>query len=232
VKRICRYLPIFVLPLACLPLAHAQGVDFGIGFGAVQDKAASTGLDPNTLLSCQLGTNPSGAGCASTPSLSGFMLGFNGDLMLWKHFGIGAEVSFQPAKQDYAVLQPEIASVGQPGYTLQSRTTLYDFNGIYQPLKTKRASLKLEGGIGGANLKFYESGSSTTAITGQQNFSQYFGSSNHFQVHGGVGLQLYLSGNFFIRPQFDVHYVNNLTQFGRNVITREMVWVGYTFGGQ
>ena len=58
-KRICRYLPIFVLPLACLPLAHAQaGVDIAVGFGAAQDSAATTGLDPNTLLGCTLGKQP------------------------------------------------------------------------------------------------------------------------------------------------------------------------------
>jgi len=231
VKRICRYM-IFALPLACLPLAEAQGVDVGIGFGAAQTSAASTGLDPNTLLSCQLGSNPTGAGCASTPSLSTFMLGFSGDLMFWKKFGIGAEINFQPSKQNYVTLQPEIASVGQPGYTLQSRVTFYDFNGIYQPVKTKRATLKLEGGPGGANIKFYENSTSTTAITGSQNYSQYFGSSNHFQVHGGAGVQIYLTDHFFLRPQFDVHWVNNLTQFGRNTVTEETVWVGYTFGGQ
>jgi hypothetical protein len=231
VKRICRYLPLIVLSLVFLSLANAQsGVDIGIGFGGVSAPAASTGLDPNTLLSCQLGTNPSGAGCASTPSLSGFMLGFSGDLMLWKHFGVGAEVNFQPTKQDYVTLQQAIVSAGQPSITLQSRTTFYDFNGIYQPIKSKRASLKLEGGIGGANIKFYESGSSTTAITGTQNFSQYFGSSNHFQVHGGAGVQIYLTEHLFIRPQFDVHYVHNLSQFGRNAVIEGTLWLGYTLG--
>lgn len=230
-KRICRYLPIFVLPLACLSLANAQsGVDIGIGFGAVQAPAAKTGLDPNTLLACDLGSNPTGSGCASTPSLSGFMMGFSGDLMLWKHFGVGAEVNFQPAKQDYVVLQQQIISAGQPSITLQSRTTFYDFNGIFQPVKTKRAALKLEGGIGGANIKFYESGTSTTALTGSQNFSQYFGSSNHFQVHGGAGVQIYLTEHLFIRPQFDVHWVHNLSQFGRSAVTEETVWIGYTLG--
>ncbi len=232
-KRICRYLPIFVLPLACLTIAHAQaGVDVAVGFGAAQDSAATTGLDPNTLLGCTLGSNPTGAGCASTPSLNAFMMGFSGDLMFWKHFGINAEVSFQPAKQNYVTLQSASPTLGQGAITLQERTTLYDFNGVYQPVKTEKVAVKLYGGVGGANLKFYENSSSNTALTGSQNYSQFFGSSNHFQVHGGAAVQIYVRGKLFVRPQFDIHYVNNLSQFGHNYITEEMVWIGYTLGSQ
>lgn len=149
--------------------------------------------------------------------------------MLWKHFGVGADVSFQPAKQDYINLNASAAANGLSTLTLQSRMTLYDFNGIVQPYKGKKAALKLIGGIGGANLKFYEAGSSSSFI-GSQNFSQYFQSSNHFQVHGGVGVQIYVTDHMFVRPQFDVHYVHNLNEFGRNLVTQESVWVGYTFG--
>lgn len=231
-RRICRYLPIFVLPLACLTLANAQsGVDIGLGFGAVQDSAANTGLDPNTLQSCPLGSNLTGAGCAATPKLNSFVMGFSGDLMFWKHFGVGASVSFQPAKQDYVTLQTASPQFGISAITLQERTTLYDFDGIYQPVRTDRVALKLYGGIGGANLKFYETGSQTTGLTGSQNFSQYFGSANHFQLHGGAAVQIYVRGKMFIRPEFDIHYVTNLPQYGRNTITQEMVWIGYTLGG-
>ena len=160
------------------------------------------------------------------------MMGFSGDLMFWKHFGINAEVSFQPAKQNYVTLQTPDLAAGVAGYTLQERTTLYDFNGVYQPVKTERVAVKLYGGIGGANLKFYENSVSSTAITGTQNYSQFFGSSNHFQVHGGAAVQIYVKGHLFVRPQFDFHYVNNLTQYGHNYITQEMVWVGYTLGSQ
>jgi len=62
--------------------------------------------------------------------------------------------------------------------------------------------------------------------------SQYAGSSNHFSVHGGVGVQIYVTDHVFIRPQFDVHYVTNFSQFGRNIVTSEMVWIGYSLGRQ
>jgi hypothetical protein len=89
----------------------------------------------------------------------------------------------------------------------------------------------LIGGVGGANIRFYEAGATGSAI-GPSSFSQYFGSNNHFQVHGGVGVQFYLTEHVFLRPQFDVHYVPNLSQFGSNLITSETIWLGYTFGSQ
>jgi hypothetical protein len=220
----------FALPLLCMQFANAQSsVDAGIGFGAAQAPKAKQGLvtdpnDPAFLLNCTLGT-PS---CTQTPSLSTFMLGFSGDLMLWKHFGVGADVTFQPSKDNYVQLSS--AGTGLTSLSIQSRVTLYDFKGIYQPVKTKKVAFKLFGGIGGANIKFYQSGTSTTALTGSQSFSQFFGSSNHFQVGGGAAVQIYVTEHMFIRPQFDAHYVRNLNQFGRNLITEETVWIGYSFG--
>jgi hypothetical protein len=228
VKRIGRYLPLLILVLGVIQVADAQSTfDLNMGFGAAQAKAASQGLDQNTFLNCTVGSSST---CVPTPSLSAFMLGFGGNLMLWKHFGVGAEVAVQPSKQNYALLSAAIPSLGQPAYELQSRVTFYDFDGIFQPVATKRAALRLEGGIGGTNLKFYENATGANAIVGSYNSSQYAGSSNHFQVHGGVGVEIYLTDHVFVRPQFDIHYTHNLTQFGTNAVTSEMVWIGYSFG--
>lgn len=225
-KRISRYLPLLFVLFCCVQFASAQSAfDFNIGFGAVQDKASSTGLDQN-LNSCTL----SSTGCTNTPSLSGFMLGFGGDLMLWKHIGVGADVSLQPGKQTYVDLSSQAAANGLNTLSLQSRVTLYDIDAVYQPVNTKKVGLKLRAGIGGANIKFYESGSASNSVIGSQNYSQYFGSSNHFQVNGGIGVQIYLTDHIFVRPEFNVHYVRNLSQYGSNIITQEMVWLGYSFG--
>jgi hypothetical protein len=210
-----------------IQLASAQSAfNLNIGVGAVQDKAASGQVDQD-LNPCTTGDlyGP----CVSTPALSGATMGFGGDVMLWKKFGIGAEVAFQPAKETYVDLNASAAASGLNTLSVQSRMTLFDFNGIYQPVNTKKVALKLEGGIGGANLKFYESGSSSSVL-GSQNSSQYLASTNHFQVHGGVGVEIYLTDHIFVRPQFDVHYVRNLTQFGSSVVTSEMVWLGYNWG--
>jgi hypothetical protein len=230
VKRICRYLPLLLASAACIPFAAAQSTfDINIGFGAVQDKAATIGTDNTTLNNCTLGSSTT---CTATPSLSGFMLGFGGNLMLWKHFGVGVEYSTQPAKQNYLAL-PVFAGEGLTSDEIQSRATFYDFNGIYQPYKTKKMGIDLAGGVGGTNIKLYENQSASTSLLGNQSQSQFIGSHNHFQIHGGAGVQIYLTDKIFIRPEFDVHYVTNLTQqYGRKVVTQEMVWLGYSFGGQ
>jgi hypothetical protein len=64
-----------------------------------------------------------------------------------------------------------------------------------------------------------------------QNQTQSFGNASHFQVHAGVGVQIYLKEHLFIRPQFDLHYVPNFTdQFGSAVAPGAMIWIGYSMG--
>ena len=223
-KRIRRCLPLLFVAFFCISFANAQsGFDVNIGFGAAQDKSLGP-IDINTFNAC----STTSASCSNTPSLNSFFLGFGGNLMLWKKAGIGAEVNFQPARKDYLTFQQQSASTY--GDVLQNRVTFYDVNGILQPISTKRAALQLQGGIGGANVKFYEKLTSSSAVLGNANQTQFFGSSNHFQVHAGVGVQLYATDHVFIRPQFDIHYVPNFTQFGRNLVTSETVWIGYSFG--
>jgi hypothetical protein len=227
VKRIARYLPLCFLALGGLQVASAQSAfDLNIGFGAIHDKANSTQVD-QALLPCT--ANDPYPPCVSTPSLSGFMLGFGGDLMLKKKFGVGAEIALQPAKQTYVNLNASAASQGLTALSYQSRMTLYDVDGIFQPISTKKFAVKLQGGIGGANLKFYEAGSSSSVL-GSQNISQYAQSANHLNVHGGVGVDVFVTDHIYVRPQFDVHYVPNLTQFGSSVVMDGMVWVGYSWG--
>ena len=227
-RRFCRYFPLLVLLLCMIPLASAQStVDVNVGFGGAHASALSTGIDQNTFLSC---SNPGTGTCSSTPALSGFMLGFGANLMLWKHFGIGGGADFQTGKQQYAVLSAANPSIGQPAVNLQSRVTFYDFNGIYAPINEKKYGVELIGGIGGANVRFYENVSGSNALVGGFNQSQYAASSNHFQIHGGVGVQFYVTDHIFLRPQFDIRYVPNFIQFGSNAVIGGSVWLGYTLG--
>src|SRR5690242_9164904 len=109
VRRISRFLPLVSVLFCSIPIASAQSAfDVNIGFGAIQDKANSTPLN-QALLPCTGPSDPYGP-CVSTPSLSGFMMGFGGDLMLWKKLGVGAEVSLQPARQTYVNLNAQAAS--------------------------------------------------------------------------------------------------------------------------
>jgi opacity protein-like surface antigen len=206
VKKICRYLPLLFLPLLLVQFASAQsGFDVNIGFGSAHAK--STGDRIETF----------GDGVLyRTPSLNGFFLGFGGNLMLYKHLGFGAEINLQPNKPDYA--------------GLKARNTFWDVNAIYQPIAAKRAAMQLQGGIGGANVRFYFSDQGCNGFTGCRSSTQFIDSSNHFQVHGGVGVQVYVTDHVFIRPQLDVHYVRNFFQYGTNVVPSATVWLGYSFG--
>jgi hypothetical protein len=220
VKRICRYLPILSLLLLCVPFASAQSsVDFMLGFGTAHDKANGGGIDSassiNAYGSCTPGTGD--PYCVSNPALGGFFLGIGGDAMLWKRFGIGAAADVQPVHSNYG--------------PLEYRQAFYDVNAIFAPISGKRVSLHLEGGIGGAHTGFAinQSGCVGTAVCSSS--TQPVGSSNHFDIHAGVGLSLFVSEHFFIRPQFDIHYAPGLTdQFGSNLVPSAMVWVGYSFG--
>jgi hypothetical protein len=215
-KRTWHYLPLLFCPL----LAHAQSaLDVNINFGTAWNSASGAGIDninsPNFLGGCVPGSGD--PFCQATSKLSGFFLGFGGDIMFREHFGAGAEVNFQPVHQDYG--------------PIKSRQTFVDVNGIYEPLVSKRAIVQLQAGIGSASTGFIfsQSGCVGTALCTTQ--SSALGSSTHFQVHLGAGLQIPIKERFFIRPQFDIHYVPNFTdQYGSNWAPEATLAVGYHFG--
>lgn len=201
--------------------ASAQtAVDVGIGFGSAWDKANGQGIDNASSLTNAFGSCTPGSAdiyCQATSSMTGFLLGFGGDIMLYKKLGVGAEFNVQPAQKNYG--------------PLQDRQMFYDFNAIYQPISTKRVALRVEGGIGGARTSFSynQSGCVGTAVCSSSN--QPVGTASHFQVHAGVGVQIFLTEHIFVQPQFDYHYVNGLTQqFNSNSVPEATVWLGYNFG--
>jgi|SRR5579862_5423677 len=219
VKRISCYLPLLSM-LVILPYARGQaGVDIGLGFGTLHAKANSGGLD-NASSANAFGSCTPGSGdtfCQSLPSLSGFFLGFGGDIMFKQKFGFGMEANIQPSRSDYG--------------PLNYRETFYDFNGVYQPISQKRFALQLQGGVGGARTSFAinQSGCVGTAVCTNEN--EPIGNASHFQVHFGAGVNIFVTEHIFIRPQFDLHYVPGFTnQFGSNLVTGGSVWVGYNLG--
>jgi hypothetical protein len=201
-------------------LVNAQtAFDVNVGFGSVWASANSGGLDNASSLNAFGSCTPNSGdpNCQSLPALNGFFLGFGGDLMLFKHFGVGFQASLQPSRETYG--------------PLSSRQTFYDVNGIYAPIATKRAVLQLEGGVGGARTSFAytQSGCVGTAVCTSS--TEPVGNANHFDVHVGVGVQIFLTEHIFIKPEFDFHYVPGLTnQFGTDAVPEGMVWVGYSFG--
>ncbi len=205
-----------LLPLLLLPaFAHAQSaLDVNVNFGTAWDSATGQGIDNTSFLSC---VPNSVSTCQATPKLNGFFLGFGGDIMFRQHLGVGAEVNFQPTHSDYG--------------PFQYRQTFVDVNGIYEPLITKRAIVQLQGGLGSASTGFIisQSGCAGTAVCTTS--TSAVGSSTHFQLHFGAGVQIALTNHIFVRPQFDLHYVPNFTdQFGSNLVPEATVAVGYHFG--
>lgn len=221
VKLIRCSLVVLPLMLAVAPVASAQtSFDLNLGFGTARAGSNGGGIDDNFNDVNYLGPcipSPLNINCAPNPSLGGFFLGLGGDLIFQKHFGFGAEVNFQPARQDYG--------------PLQYRQTFYDFNGIFLPVNQKKVQVQVQGGIGGARTSFALTQNQCVGTAVCSSITQPIGNASHFQVHVGLGVELFVTQHIFIRPQIDLHYIPSFTdQFGRNSVPEYTVWVGYSFG--
>jgi hypothetical protein len=217
-KYTIRMVPLLaVLLLGGASQASAQGFSAYFGLGSAFDNAAtSSGCPPQQISDPFSGLTPP-TSCVTAPTMGGVFGVFGADFMVTPHIGVNGEYSFRFTQADYL-----------PTEGVKIRPAFYDFNAVYQPSSgDKRIVPVLEGGIGGAKLSFYAAQSAGTIFT----TSQFFASSNHFQVHGAVGVKLYVKSDIFIKPQFDIHYVPNLTdQYGRNFVPQVTISIGYTFG--
>lgn len=219
-KFTIRIIPVLILLLfAGANQANAQGVSTYFGLGTATDSAATNAGCPAQQISDPFNSFGPPASCVAAPTMGGVFGVFGVDYMFTPHLGVNGEYSFRFAQANYL-----------PSEGLNVRPGFYDFNAVYQPTSGDRRVVPvLEGGIGGAKMSFYLSQSGGTVF----NQSQFFVSSNHFQVHGGVGVKLYVKSDIFIKPQFDIHYVPHLTdQYGRNAVPEFTISVGYTFGRQ
>jgi opacity protein-like surface antigen len=220
VKKLYVYLRICSLFVLCLPFASAQdALDVHIGVGNFHNSASGGGLDNASSLN-SFGTCSPGSGdtfCQSTSGLGGAFLGIGADIMFSKRFGAGFQANIQPARSSYG--------------PLDYRQTFLNVDGIYAPINRKRAVLQLLGGIGDARTSFSVNQSSCigTAVCSSQTVP--VGSANHFAIHAGAGVQLFVTSHIFVRPQFDYYYVPNFTdQFGSNSVPGATISVGYSFG--
>jgi hypothetical protein len=186
-------------------LAEAQPrFDVYFGMGTARDGSTHEYLD-------LLGTGV----YSMSPDLGGAFGRFGGGLMLKPSLGFGGEVALRFSQGDYS----------GAGY----RPILYDFNGIWTPRLSTRIVPEFQGGLGGLNMRFYDP-TSPYYDYGTGRYSTYVGSSNHFQLHGGVGLRVYITPSVFIRPQVDYHWVRNNDWFKDNGILAYTLSVGYSLG--
>jgi hypothetical protein len=201
-------LPLALALCAALGVAHAQnGVD--VFFGAGTATAPSSNQSIDTF----------GTGFPYTTPKMGGTFGKAGiDYFFKPQFGISAETDFR---------------FSQGAYTgLTYRPTFYDFNGVWKPTTGRFHHIApvIQAGLGGMNIKFYQSGTSCDALAGCSTSTQFLESSNHLQVHLSAGLRLYATHHLFVQPQVDARYVNNLFQFGSNWVPEYGASVGWSFG--
>lgn len=221
-KFTIRTIPILVLfLLAGVKQASAQGVSAYFGVGSATDGAGTSSGCPSKQLIDNFETLLGGiAACEPAPNIGGVFGVFGADFMITPHLGINGEYSFRFAQAPFFPL------VG-----LNVRPEFYDFNAVYEPVTGERKIVPvLEGGIGGTRLSLYlaQSGCSNSICL---NPSQAAATSNHFQVHGAVGVKIYVRSDLFIKPQIDLHFSPNLNQqYSSDFVPQYTISIGYTFG--
>lgn len=210
--KIGAILLLFELLLASSPDARAQGLSPYFGLGSGTDSAGtSAGCPPGQLFDS--------VACEPAPTIGGVFGILGADFMVTPHLGVNGEYAWRFTQADFL-----------PDVGLKFRPAFYDFNAVWEPAG-KRIVPLVEAGIGGARVALYVS--QTTTITGISSTASYPTglNANHFQGHAAVGLKLYIQPSLFIKPQFDIHYVTNLTeQFSRDWVPQYTVSIGYTFG--
>jgi hypothetical protein len=196
-------------------LARAQNVSPFFGLGTARDSPGTSVKE-----GCPAGQLFDGVVCENSTKMSGLFGLFGVDFMFKKHLGVSGEYAFRFKRATFL-----------PGDGLTVRPSFYDLNALWQPGSGSRLIPFFQAGIGVVKIsEFLDPSASITGVTSTSGFSA--GSyRNHFQFHAAAGAKLYVHGNIFVKPQFDLHYAAQLTdQYGRNLIIQFMGSVGYTFG--
>lgn len=207
-KITLRIIPVvLVLFFAGVTCANAQSAGVLFALGTATNSSNNQSLDT-------LGD--------TGPSMGGLFATFAGDVMFRPSLGFGAEYSFRASQANYA-----------PNAGVNYRPVFYDFNAIWHPLpKSPRIVPEFQGGVGGAQLKFYETETECAVAGVCSTLNEYIASSDHFQLHFSGGVRLYVTPSVYIRPQVDVHWVNNYQEFGSSWVPQYSVAVGYSFGSR
>jgi len=141
----------------------------------------------------------------------GAYTGFSGDVLFWHNLGFGSEIYWKATQGNYG---------GDP--TLPFRPIFFDFNAVYSPKLASHAYLELSGGIGAQDTRIY-------CQQCGNGFNTNYSSDKHFMGDFGVGLKLYPTHSFFVRPEAKLYLVNNNLLFSSARATRYGLSIGYTF---
>ena len=197
-----------MLSLPLIQVAANAQVTADVAYGSGTAYAPAAGTTINTF---------GDGNFYNTPSIHGAFGKVSGDFMFKPWLGVGADYSWRYSQGAYAGL----------GY----RPSFYDIDAVLKPsVRNSRIEPEFHAGLGGMRLGFYQNRTFCNSFTGCSGSSNLVGSSQHFQVHGLAGVRLYVTRSVFVRPEVEVHWVNNNFQFGSNYVPQYGVSVGYSFG--
>jgi len=189
------YLLVALLLMADAAQAQSQ---FDVGFGV-------SGIKGTSANNATVPFFPQDVGGGAFPT-------FSGDLLLYKHLGVGGEASWRATQN--------LSGGGQP-----FRPIFYDMGLVYAPPLNKFASAELTTGLGGESIRFYQANFTCSSFS-----CSNFVSSNHLLWEVGGGLRLYPWRSLFVRPEVHYYLIHNNLEFSSNHATRLGVSVGYSFG--
>jgi hypothetical protein len=172
-------------------------MDFAFGVGTISSPSAS---------------NQTNNGFPVESLTGGAYPAFSGDVLLFRHFGIGGDIAWRASQAQYLGFQPY-------------RPILWSIDGMWVPPISKHAAGEFSAGIGAESIRFY-SNVVTCGIT-----CTNYSTSTHFLGQFGAGLKLYLHGGFFVRPEAHLYLINNNVEFSSSHAVRYGGSIGYTFGG-
>jgi hypothetical protein len=184
--------------------------------GSAYAQSGDVALGISTLTTSYPSSSVVNSGFIYNPGMGGgAYLSVSGDILPWKRFGIGGEVSWRASQNLYLGYQPY-------------RPIFYNVNGVYAPKFGKHAGAELLAGIGAESLRFYNNYYTCSYVAGCTNYT----SSNHFMGVFGGGLKLYPHGGFFVRPEVRFYVIHNNLEFDSGHAIRPGISLGYTFGGE
>jgi len=186
-------------------MVHAQSISAYYSVGTATDSSSNQQIDTF------------GTGIPfTTPKMGGLTSDIGGLFMFSKYLGASADFSWRDTSAAYA--------------GLNYRPFFYNFDAVYEPLKTKRFVPELRAGLGGMNLSYSYNSTACDAFVGCSSSTQPVESSHHFQVDMQAAARIYFTNHLFLRPAVEAHYVNNFFQFGSNWVPSASIGIGYTFG--
>lgn len=192
---------------AAAQFANAQGGPISVHFG----------LGTATTSSSQQQIDTFGTGNPfTTPKMGGLFGDIGASVMFTPHWGAGGDFSWKTSQGAYA--------------GLNYRPFFYNFDAIYEPVKSKRFVPEFRGGLGGVSVRYSVSQQACDQFTGCSTSNQFVESSRHFQAHMEAAARIYATDHVFVRPSVEAHYVNNFFQFGSNWVPQYSIGVGYSFG--